>query len=169
LKPDLLKNAAQGKKPTGGAMGAMDDYTESTRKLERLGDMPDVDLTMDENGEKVGDNLEAGDDDDDVLDKPATKMDVDEDEEEDPLDAFMSSVKQEVALVEGSDVKKQASSRLGARVDDNEDDQDETPQAADPDEIDVTNLNPEEILAYVFLFSIWIKILTLFIGSQRRK
>lgn len=125
----------------------MDDFTESTRKLETLGDMPDVDLTMEDGGEAVGENLEAvEDDDDEVLDKPAIKMDVDE-EEEDPLDAFMNSVKKEVSLVNGSDTKKQASSRLGARVDDNADEGPSMTQAAVVDEIDATNLNPEEILA----------------------
>jgi len=126
----------------------MDDYTESTRKLETLGDMPDVDLTMEEGGESVGENLEAVEDDDDdgVLEKPTTQMDVDE-EEEDPLDAFMSEVKKEVSLVNGSDSKKQASSRLGARVDDNPDDDPTASQTVVVDEIDATNLNPEEILA----------------------
>jgi ATP-dependent RNA helicase DDX46/PRP5 len=144
LKPGLLKNTAKGKTLIGGVM---DDYTESTRKLETLGDMPDVDLTMEDNGESVGENLEAvEDDDDDVIEKPAVQMDVDE-EEEDPLDAFMSTVKKEVTLVDGSDSKKQASSRLGARVDDNADDGPTISQAAVVDEIDATNLNPEEILA----------------------
>jgi ATP-dependent RNA helicase DDX46/PRP5 len=144
LKPGLLKNTAKGKTLIGGVM---DDYTESTRKLETLGDMPDVDLTMEDGGESVGENLEAvEDDDDDVIEKPAVQMDVDE-EEEDPLDAFMSTVKKEVTLVDGSDSKKQASSRLGARVDDNADDGPTISQAAVVDEIDATNLNPEEILA----------------------
>lgn len=146
LKPGVVKSAAKEKTI------AMDDYTESTRKLEKLGDMPDVDLTMDEGGESVGENLEAGDDDDDVLEKNPAQMDVDEEEEEDPLDAFMSAVKQEVSNVNGADTKKNAL-RLGARVDDNMDDEPTDPQAAPVDEIDATNLNPEDILAFVFSYS----------------
>jgi ATP-dependent RNA helicase DDX46/PRP5 len=147
LKPGVVKTVAKEKTLVGGAM---DDYTESTRKLETLGDMPDVDLTMEEGGESVGENLEAADDDDDVLEKNEAKMDVDE-EEEDPLDAFMSSVKKEVSMVNGTDSKKNASSRLGARVDDNVDDEPTNSQAAPIDEIDATNLNPEDILACVYL------------------
>ena len=145
LKPSILNSATKNKSLVGGAL---DDFTESTRKLETLGDMPDIDLTMEDGGETVGENLEAvEDDDDEVLEKPSTnKMDVDE-EEEDPLDAFMSEVKKEVTLVNGSDSKKQASSRLGARVDDNADDGPSMTQTAVVDEIDATNLNPEEILA----------------------
>lgn len=139
------KNTAKAKTLAGGAM---DDYTEPTRKLETLGDMPEVDMTMEENGEAVGDNLEAGDDDDDVLEKTDAKMDVDE-EEEDPLDAFMSGVKEEVRLVNDTETKRNASSRLGARVDDNDEDAPMESEAPVVDEIDATNLNPEDILAYV--------------------
>lgn len=142
LKQDLVKNAAKTKMLAGGAM---DDFTESTRKLEKLGDMPDVDLTMEEGGESVGENLEAADDDDEVTEKPAVQMDVDEEEEEDPLDAFMSGVIQEVHHVDGADGKKQ--SRLGARVDDGEDNEPAAAQTSVVDEIDATNLNPEEIMA----------------------
>lgn len=149
MKSGLVKNAAKGKTLVGGAM---DDYTESTRKLETLGDMPDVDLTMHEGGESVGENLEAADDDDDVLEKPASKMDIDEEEEEDPLDAFMSTVKQTVARVNGSDSRRNASSRLGARIDDTVDDDTQEADNTQVDEIDATNLNPEDILAYVCSF-----------------
>jgi ATP-dependent RNA helicase DDX46/PRP5 len=143
LKPDLLKkqNAAKGGK---GLVGVMDDDTESTRKLVTLGDMPEVDMTMEEGGEVVGDNLEAGDDDDDLLEKKDNKMDMD-DEEEDPLDAFMSTVTEKVRMVNGTE--RNASSRLGARVDDNDEDTQMENDAPVVDEIDATNLNPEDILA----------------------
>jgi ATP-dependent RNA helicase DDX46/PRP5 len=136
------QNAAKGGKGLVG--GVMDDDTESTRKLVTLGDMPEVDMTMEEGGEVVGDNLEAGDDDDDLLEKKDNKMDMD-DEEEDPLDAFMSTVTEKVRMVNGTE--RNASSRLGARVDDNDEDTQMETDAPVVDEIDATNLNPEDILA----------------------
>lgn len=123
----------------------MDDYTESTRKLETLGDMPAVDLTMHEGVESVGENLEAADDDDDiVLEKPEDKMQVDE-EEEDPLDAFMTGVNEEVKKVNGHEAR---TNRLGARVDDSQGD--EGPTGDEPkvvDDIDATGLETADILA----------------------
>lgn len=138
-----MKSAAKG----NALGGALDDFTESKRKLETLGDMPDIDLTMHEGGESVGENLEAADDDEEALEKSATKIIEDVDEEEDPLDAFMSGVTKEVAYVNGHESKRNASSRLGARVDDMADDGPTIGQTVPVDEIDATALNPEEILA----------------------
>jgi ATP-dependent RNA helicase DDX46/PRP5 len=140
VKPEALKKSAPA--------AAMDDYTESKRKLEKLGDMPAVDMTMHEGGESVGENLEAADDDDDVvLEKQVVqKMDVDVDEEdEDPLDAFMSGISHEVVKVDGGAA---SGVRLGARVDDNPDDEgSEDEQPKQTDEIDTAGLTTEEILA----------------------
>jgi ATP-dependent RNA helicase DDX46/PRP5 len=89
IKPEFA-NAGKG-------IGAsLDDSIESKRKLEKLGDMPAVDMSMTEDGVGVGD-LEVDDDDDDanrmdqvIKGRTNDAMDVDEDDEADPLDAFMS-------------------------------------------------------------------------------
>ncbi len=144
VKPEALK-----KPPTAAAM---DDYTESKRKLEKLEDMPAVDMTMHEGGESVGENLEAADDDDDVvLEKQIHKIEVDE-EEEDPLDAFMSGISDQVVKVNGGAA---GGARLGARVDDNPDEGSEDEQPKQTDEIDTAGLTTEEILACVVSCSYW--------------
>lgn len=77
-------------------------------------------------------------------------MDVDEDDEADPLDTFMSSVKEEVKKVNMEDMKKiganaQARVRLDERaVEEGGDDDNENIIV---DELDATELNPEDILA----------------------
>lgn len=149
VKPEFA-NAVKG-------IGAtLDDSIESKRKLEKLGDMPAVDMSMTEDGVGVGD-LEVDDDDDDAnrmdqVIKANTNdaMDVDEDDEADPLDAFMSSVKEEVKKVNMEDLKKigingQARVRLDERVaEEGGDDENENIVV---DELDATELNPEDILA----------------------
>ena len=79
----------------------MDDSVETKRKLETLGDMPAVDMTMAEGEASVGD-LEVDDDDEEAnrMDQALTSqakhvdsMETD-DEEIDPLDAFMTGVKE---------------------------------------------------------------------------
>ncbi|KIJ37370.1 hypothetical protein M422DRAFT_69318 [Sphaerobolus stellatus SS14] len=131
---------------------AMDDSVESTRKLQTLGDLPAIDMTIVENGQGIGEDLEADDDEDD------TKMEVDDakpkdidvmvvDEDEDPLDAFMSSVKEEVTKVNAEDRKKMVKNRQTRRVDDDADLEVAEDYEVAVDEIDATNLNPEDILA----------------------
>lgn len=147
MKPEF--SAAKG-------LASMDDSVETKRKLETLGDMPAVDMTVKDDA-AVGD-LEVDDDDEEAnrMDqalkvKAKDAMDVDEEEEIDPLDAFMSEVKEEVKKVNMEDMKKmvgtngtQSRVRLDERmVDDGMEDETE----AVVDEIDATELNPEDILA----------------------
>lgn len=151
IKPDLQKNSK--------ATAAMDDSVETKRKLETLGDMPAVDMTMAEGEASVGD-LEVDDDDEEAnrMDQAMKKkiadaeaMEVDDDEV-DPLDAFMSGVKEEVKKVNDEDMKKVPGSanRSHIRLDDRMV-EDGTEDAAEPagatDELDATDLNPEDILA----------------------
>lgn len=145
LKPDILKAAKL------STAAALDDSVETKRKLEKM-DLPEVDMTMGDGQAGVGD-LEADDDDED----DANKMDqdkavdpVEEDEDDvDPLDAFMSGVKEEVKKVNLEDLKKmniKGSSRV--RLDENMvDDAGEEPEGPELDELDTTELNPEDILA----------------------
>jgi ATP-dependent RNA helicase DDX46/PRP5 len=156
LKHDALKAGA-----------ALDDSEGPARKLEKLGDMPAVDMSMDTTQAAVGD-LEADDDDDDEANKmdvdlrskakangkviaAADSMDVDEDDDVDPLDAFMSNVKEEVRKVDAEDMMRTGvePARSRIRLDDPSGDPapDEGEDGVDPDEIDTTELNPEDILA----------------------
>lgn len=130
----------------------MDDSVESTRKLQTLADLPAVDMTLVETGQSVGENLEADDDEDDTIkmevdSKPANSDAMDEDNDEDPLDAFMSSVKEEVTKVNAEDRKKMAKNRQTRRVDDDADLDEAVDYDAPVDELDTTDLNPEDILA----------------------
>lgn len=128
----------------------MDDSEETKRKLETL-DLPDVDMSMTDGQENVG-NLEGDDDDDEPnakdKAKPADAMDEDEDEI-DPLDAFMTGVKEEVKKVNLEDLKKMKANGGGrmrldsGALDDGIDDID----GPEVDELDATDLNPEDILA----------------------
>jgi len=151
LKPELA-NAAK------GVVASLDDSVESKRKLETLGDMPAIDMSMVEDEAGVGD-LEVDDDDEEAnrMDqalKAKTKdaMDVDDDDELDPLDAFMSGVKEEVKKVNLEDMKKVVGAvgksriRLDERMAE-DGDVEEVEGAALPDELDATDLNPEDILA----------------------
>ncbi|KAJ1309065.1 hypothetical protein OPQ81_004744 [Rhizoctonia solani] len=139
-RPDAGKSLSK-------AARSMDDTTESSRKLVKLGDMPAVDLTMDANANGIGENLEAEDDDEpepmQIDSKPTQPV---EEEEEDPLDAFMNGVKEEVKKVNAEDRKRMAGSgeQLGIIAEDAEDDLEET---QDIDELDATELRPEDILA----------------------
>lgn len=127
----------------------MEDSDETKYQAVKFGDMPEVDMTM-RDSEAIG-NLEADDDEEeeeeDANDLQET-MDVDEDEV-DPLDAFMTGVKEEVKKVNQEDIKKLGSSTNGrARLDDpTNDDADEATGAPAADELDATNLNAEEIMA----------------------
>lgn len=135
----------------------MDDSVETKRKLETLGDMPAVDMTMAEGEAGVGD-LEVDDDDEEanrmdqaIKTKVKDTMDVDEDDV-DPLDAFMSGVKEEVKKVTLEDMKKMGDApgnrsriRLDERVAEEAMEDVIEPSAAD--ELDTTDLNPEDILA----------------------
>lgn len=136
----------------------MDDSVETKRKLETLGDMPAIDMTMAEGEASVGD-LEVDDDDEEAnridqalkTKKAQEAMDVDEDEV-DPLDAFMTGVKEEVKKVNLEDIKKagtvgDAPSRI--RLDERmaEDGAEDVDETVVVDELDATDLNPEDILA----------------------
>ncbi|KAJ7086764.1 P-loop containing nucleoside triphosphate hydrolase protein [Mycena epipterygia] len=151
LKPELAKST----KVKAGA--SMDDSVETKRKLETLGDMPAIDMTMAEGEASVGD-LEVDDDDEEAnrMDQAAkTKakeaMDVDEEDEVDPLDAFMSGVKEEVTKVNLEDMKKVVGApggRSRIRLDERmiEDGSEDVADVV-ADELDTTELNPEDILA----------------------
>lgn len=119
--------------------------------------MPAIDMTMAEDEAGVGD-LEVDDDDeeanrmDQALKAQAKDaMDVDE-EDEDPLDAFMSEVNTEVKKVNMEDMKKivdVVGGRSRIRLDERmvENGMEEEPEGPLPDELDATDLNPEDILA----------------------
>jgi|ERR1700722_8179670 len=151
LKPEFMKTT----KVTAAA--AMDDAVETKRKLETLGDMPAVDMTMAEGEASVGD-LEVDDDDeeanrmDQALKKKAEDaMEVDE-EDVDPLDAFMSGVKEEVKKVNLEDMKKIVGApggRSRIRLDERmvEEGMEDLIDTVVADELDTTDLNPEDILA----------------------
>jgi ATP-dependent RNA helicase DDX46/PRP5 len=150
LKPEFA-NAAK------GVVASLDDAVESKRKLETLGDMPAIDMTMVEDEAGVGD-LEVDDDDEEAnrMDqalkaKAKNAMEVDEDEE-DPLDAFMSEVKAEVKKVNMEDMQKMVDitgGRSRIRLDERmiENGMEEDVEGPAPDELDATDLNPEDILA----------------------
>lgn len=136
LKPELLKTSRS---------SLLDDSVETKRKLQTL-DLPDVDMTMTDGQSNIGD-LEADDDDDAATTQVKTAEVMDEDDEVDPLDAFMSGVKEEVKKVNLEDMKKmKVTGSLGVRLDDGGVDEGEE-QGPDPDELDATDLNPEDILA----------------------
>ncbi|KAA1466238.1 P-loop containing nucleoside triphosphate hydrolase protein [Dentipellis sp. KUC8613] len=134
----------------------MDDSVETKRKLEKLGDMPAVDMSMTDGEPNIGD-LEGDDDEDEAnkmavdQEKPEDAMAVDEEDEVDPLDAYMSEVKQEVQKVNAEDMVKMvgANGRLRERLDDrmNQDTGDDAGEGVVEDELDATELNPEDILA----------------------
>ena len=140
----------------------MDDSVETKRHLEMLGDMPAVDMSMADGEAGIGD-LEVDDDDDEDANRidaeakarakaqAQSSMDVEEDDDTDPLDAFMANVKDEVKKVNAEDLKKMVGSgRLPERQDDrmNEAGADDDDGEADAqDELDATDLNPEDILA----------------------
>lgn len=141
VKPDMAPKAKKHM--------SMDDSVETKRKLEKLGDMPAVDMSMAEGEQSVGD-LEHDDDDEDANRMDETKDAVPEDEDEvDPLDAFMSGVKEEVKKVNLEDMQKMADAPTVAtarrRMDDGDVDMEEAGE--DVDELDATELNPEDILA----------------------
>ncbi|KAF8623420.1 hypothetical protein AX15_006363 [Amanita polypyramis BW_CC] len=152
LKPEFTTSSK------GNVGAVLDDSVETKRKLETLGDMPAVDMTMTDNGTTVGD-LEVDDDDEEanrmdqaIKAKAKDSMDVDEGEEPDPLDAFMTGVKEEVRKVNLEDMKKMMGapgSRPKSRLDERmaEDGFEDATENLVLDEIDATDLNPEDILA----------------------
>ncbi|KAI9000888.1 P-loop containing nucleoside triphosphate hydrolase protein [Trametes punicea] len=106
-------------------------------------------MTMTEEQSKVG-SLEGDDEDDDTATTTTTQTKaadaMDEDDDVDPLDAFMSGVKEEVKKVNLEDLKKlKTSGHLGVRLDDHGDEAEE--EGPEIDELDATELNPEDILA----------------------
>ncbi|KAJ7591172.1 P-loop containing nucleoside triphosphate hydrolase protein [Mycena floridula] len=152
LKPDF---AAKPSKTAASA--SLDDSVETKRQLETLGDMPAIDMTMAEGEANIGD-LEVDDDDeeanriDQALKKKAQDAMVVDEDDVDPLDAFMSGVKEEVKKVNLEDMKKMvgvngSSRRPGLRLDERAEDGAEDMAEAIKDELDATELNPEDILA----------------------
>ena len=150
VKPEFSNNSKL-------AAASLDDSVETKRKLETLGDMPAVDMTMTEGEAGVGD-LEVDDDDEEAnrMDqarkaKAKDAMDVDEEDEVDPLDAFMSGVKEEVTKVDLEDMKKMGVSggRSRIRLDERatEEGMEDEIEPEVTDELDATDLNPEDILA----------------------
>lgn len=145
VKSDALKAAK--------TAAEMDDSTESIRKLQTLGDMPAVDMTMAEDAPSVGENLEGDDDDEDAvkveLDAKGKAGDaMDEDDEDDPLDAFMTGVTKEVSKVNAEDRQKMSKNRQTRNIlNGDEDGEDEDAYEIPVDELDTTELNPEDILA----------------------
>ncbi|KAM6495754.1 P-loop containing nucleoside triphosphate hydrolase protein [Amanita muscaria] len=142
----------------GNVAAALDDSVETKRELKILGDMPAVDMSMTDTGNTVGD-LEVDDDDEEeanrmdqaIKAKAKDAMVVDEGEDPDPLDAYMTEVKEEVTKVNIEDMKKmmggpgaRSKSRLDERMAEEglEDVEDVV-----VDELDATDLNPEDILA----------------------
>ncbi|CDO68684.1 hypothetical protein BN946_scf184652.g11 [Trametes cinnabarina] len=136
LKPEVLK--------TSKSAAVFDDSIETKHKLQTL-DLPEVDMTISES--KIG-SLEGDDEDDDgaAAAQPKAADAMDEDDEVDPLDAFMSGVKEEVKKVNLEDLKKmKTTGHLGVRLDEHgEDAEEDRPEL---DELDATELNPEDILA----------------------
>ena len=122
-----------------------DDFAETDRKLVKLGDMPAVDLAQVDTS--VGENLEA-DDDDDVLppDIPVKDAGVENEDEVDPLDAFMTDVTKEVKKVNAQD-RLRMGGRATAGDPNGEEDDDEVEIPNVIDELDTANMKPEEILA----------------------
>lgn len=143
LKAEFLKGAKS-------TAASFDDSEETKRKLQTL-DLPEVDMTIADGQVSVGD-LEVDDDDEEAnrIDQEKAKDAMDEDDDEvDPLDAFMSGVKEAVKKVNMEDIKKMnavAGSRV--RLDDRmvEEGADEFVEGT-VDELDATELNPEDILA----------------------
>jgi ATP-dependent RNA helicase DDX46/PRP5 len=144
------------------ATTAMDDSEGPAHKLTKLGDLPAIDMSMDTEAHDAVGDLEGDDDDDEAnqmeaelrkkaqADKASNAMEVDEDDDVDPLDAFMSGVKDEVHKVDEQDMKRTgvAAGRSRIRLDDpNEPGPEEGDETVGPDEIDTTELNPEDILA----------------------
>ncbi|KAF5393957.1 hypothetical protein D9757_000148 [Collybiopsis confluens] len=166
-KPEFAPAGIKGLPPKPDFANAnqlkMDDSVETKRKLEKLEDMPAVDMTMNNEGEASVGDLEVDDDDEEAnrmdlaIKKKAaaaaaaatSAMEVDEEDGVDPLDAFMSGVKEAVKKVNLEDIKKASSinGKLIKRLDQGEDDDDEVAEAPGPDELDATELNPEDILA----------------------
>jgi ATP-dependent RNA helicase DDX46/PRP5 len=151
LKPEFAN-------PAKGVAASLDDSEESQRKLETLGDMPAIDMTMTEDATGVGD-LEVDDDDEEAnrMDqalkaKAKDAMEVDEEDGVDPLDAFMTEVKAEVKKVNLEDMHKVVGAQAGRsriRLDERmaEDGMEDVIESVVPDELDATDLNPEDILA----------------------
>lgn len=146
LKPEVLKSSRL------SSAASMDDSVETKRKLPTL-DLPAVDMTMTNGDVSVGD-LEVDDDEDEdanKMDQDVVKNAMDEDEDEvDPLDAFMSGVKEEVKKVNLEDLKRiKVNGGSRVRLDDRmaEEGADEFAEGPTIDEIDATELNPEDILA----------------------
>lgn len=140
LKSDVLKASK--------TLAGMDDAVETKRKLERL-DLPEVDMTIVDGQTSIGD-LEVDDDEEEAEKLAKASEAMDEDDEIDPLDAFMSGVKEEVTKVNMEDLKKMNTNGNGrVRLDDrmSEDGPGEDDEGPTVDELDATELNPEDILA----------------------
>ncbi|KAH9940601.1 P-loop containing nucleoside triphosphate hydrolase protein [Amylocystis lapponica] len=112
-------------------------------------------MTMVDGQASVGD-LEVDDDEEEAsgagAESAKAKKDdaMEEDDEDlDPLDAFMSGVKEEVKKVNMEDLKKMKANGARVRLDNSlmDDGAEEAVEGPELDELDATDLNPEDILA----------------------
>ncbi|KAA1116271.1 ATP-dependent RNA helicase ddx42 [Puccinia graminis f. sp. tritici] len=124
---------------TGGAPDEVDQEEGESESKIRLSQA--VEKTTKKRFEAVS-NVET-------LAQPAQAMDIDQ-EEVDPLDAYMSGVTDEVTKVNDRDKKKMNQLAAGGKKvleeDDEHNDEDEQAGGSE-DEIDKTNLRPEDIMA----------------------
>lgn len=120
----------------------MDDDEESSGLA--MHTLPPVQSSAPTNN--IGGDLESTEDQADKGDKMDVDEAVQEEEEEDPLDAFMSGVKDEVSRVNESDKKRMGTASnpvvTAARFDDNDDEEEEEKK-----EEDVSKMSAEDILA----------------------
>lgn len=138
----------------------MDDAAEpsSQKRMTRFDDLPPLDPNV--GNHAVGQNLADDDEADTAPGEPGAKaaddMDVDDEEEEDPLDAFMSTVKSQVARVNEDDRRKAASNGNAAASRDKtkavvlgQEESDAEADASDKevDELDRVGVATEDLLA----------------------
>ncbi|WVQ71573.1 pre-mRNA-processing ATP-dependent RNA helicase PRP5 [Cryptococcus sp. DSM 104548] len=125
--------------PLKRSLTTLDDEDESDRKLQKL-DLPDFDRQV-QSGEAakmgaIGDDMAVADgddnEDDQIVKEETDKMEVDqEEEEEDPLDAFMKQNTKDVSSVNEKDAK-----RMGLRVaEDGSDDEEEGTKVVEKDKL----------------------------------
>lgn len=170
LKALALK-AEPGKGIKKAKAAALDEDEGPTRKFVGLGDMPEVDMTIGGGEDEPIGDLEGDEGQGEKAEENAAdKMDVDvpqeEEEEVDPLDAFMTGVKEEVKKVNLEDRKKFGGLAGAERMEDeNAEETDQLDGEIQPtveDELDATDLKPEDILACVLFPRIHNSLLNIF-------
>ncbi|ETS60978.1 hypothetical protein PaG_04909 [Moesziomyces aphidis] len=155
LRADPSKVNAQNR-----SRSMMDDAAEPSgqKRMTRFDDLPPLDPTV--GNHAVGQNLADDDEADNAPGEPDAKaaddMVVDDEEEEDPLDAFMSTVKSQVARVNEDDRRKAASNGNAAASRDKtkavvlgQEESDAEDEASDTevDELDRVGVATEDLLA----------------------